>query len=337
MIRALTVALVLGLAILWVPVARAGEIAEGVKLNGFIDTSYKFDLSDESNSFNMDQIELDLEKSINDTVGFRADINHLSGQKQTTDNIVEQGYVWLGLKKIDAKLTLGKFNAPIGFESLDPVDMHQVSHAMVFDYGIPTNLTGAMLSGSTQWFDYSVYAANGWDIITDDNKDKTFGARVAFNMLDTVDVGLSAIIGGEGADADNLTVFDIDFVTDVVERLIIGGEFNVGSFAGQSNIVPGDDASWTAWLLMAKYLWSDDLSMTVRLDSFDDTDGARLGSFFAENRTSFTISPTYLVGDGLTARAEYRYTTSDEKVFPDSGGSLQGNKSQMALELFYQF
>ncbi len=339
MIRAWTSALALGLAILGTaPIANAADITEGLKFFGFLDTSYKYDFSNGENSFAMDEVELDLEKGINDRAGFRVDLNHLNGQKQTTDNIVEQGYIWYGLKRYDVKFTFGKFNAPIGLEAQDPVDMHQVSHSMLFDYGVPKNLTGAMASGYTKWFDYSVYIVNGWDKIEDDNTAKTFGARVAFNIVDAVDVGLSFITGAEGEEpTDDLTVFDVDLSSKYFDSLLIGGEFNMGSFTGQSNIVTGDDATWTAWLLMAKYFWDDQLSFTARLENFDDKDGARLGSFFTENRTAFTISPTYLLTEELTARAEFKYTSSDEKVFPDRDGVLQGNKSEIAFELFYQF
>ena len=317
------------------------EVADGLDISGFIDASYFNNPGEETSTFALDQAEIDIEKLIEGAGGLRLDINHVNGADSTTDNILEQGYAWFNLSPA-AKVTFGKFNAPIGFESLDAVDMYQYSHAMVFNYGIPTNVTGLMLSGEAGIVDYALYLVNGWDLITDDNNDKTIGGRIGLAPMEGVSVGVSYITGKEGddtggAESSNLSALDIDFSYTRQENLTIGAEFNTGTFENASVTKAGDDATWTGFLVMANYAFTDQVGLTVRYDEFDDKDGARLGSDTSEKRTSFTISPSYAVAEGFDVLAEYRYTKSDEKVFADSDGNLEDTLSEFAVEMIVSF
>lgn len=104
------------------------KIFEGLKISGFVDTSYVYDDNAESNTFSLDQIELDIEKTISDATSLRTDLNFVNGDEEdglTVDEIMEQGYVTFGCPILNGtKFTFGKFNAPIGFELLDAPDMY---------------------------------------------------------------------------------------------------------------------------------------------------------------------------------------------------------------------
>ncbi len=323
-------------------ISESAEVAEGLSMTGFVDASYYNNTLAETNTFALDQGELDVEKTIEGAGGLRVDIQHVNtGSSLTTDDILEQGYVWIDLLS-GLKLTFGKFNAPIGFELLDPVDMYQYSHAMVFDNGLPTNLTGVMFSGGSGMFDFSIYAANGWDLIYDDNKDKTLGGRLGLTPVEGVNVGLSYITGKEGSDAgegqtSNLSVMDIDLTITMVENLIIGAEFNSGVFEGMSAVKTGDDATWTGFLVMANYAFTDKVALTLRYDQFHDAGGARLGGGVDETRGAFTVSPSYAVADGFNVLAEYRLSTSDKKTFTGADGKAEDNSSEFAIEFTFSF
>lgn len=315
--------------------------ASEVTFSGFVDAAYYNNSNSEESTFSLDQAEFDIEKVIEEAGGLRIDIQHVRGDDGTTDNFLEQGYVWVDLPA-GAKLTFGKFNAPIGFELLDPNDMYQYSHAMVFDNGLPTNLTGAMLSAAFGMVDVAVYAVNGWDQIADDNKDKTFGARIGVTPMEGVNIGLSFITGAEGSDADgadtsNLSVFDLDLSVTMIENLTIGAEYNSGTYENMSVTNPGDDATWSGFLVMANYAFSDKIALTLRYDSFTDNEGARLDGGVEETRNAITISPSYAIADGFGVLAEYRLTSSDEKVFADKDGKAKDTLSELALEFTYNF
>ncbi len=168
----------------------------GFGITGFLETAYHNVPNHDESTFLLEQAELDITKDVGDIGGFRIDLQHLVGEETNGDNVLEQGYVWVGVGP--AVLSFGKFNAPIGWELLDPNEMLQFSHAMVFDYGLPTNLTGAMVSGSAgDMIDYSVYVVNGWDNNGDDNTDKTFGGRLGVTPMEGLNIGFSFISGNE--------------------------------------------------------------------------------------------------------------------------------------------
>ncbi|MBI5816663.1 MAG: outer membrane beta-barrel protein [Nitrospinae bacterium] len=337
--------------------AQAVDLADGFKLTGFVQTDY--DNQDRSgvSTFTLEEAEVDVEKSIKDVGGMRFDLNYRSSDRMTAvsakagettatvaglaDVSLEQGFVWINLPA-GLKLTVGKFNAPIGFELVDPNQMFQYSHAMVFIYGLPTNLTGVNLSGAAGIVDFQVYGVNGWDKLQDDNKDKTIGGRLGITPLEGVNVGLSYITGKEGSDANNaaannLSAFDVDATITSVKGLTIGAEFNSGKFEKQSVVNPGGDAEWSGFLVMVNYAITDKVSLTARYDTFDDKGGARFGSGVKEKRDAITIAPTYTFTPGFIARAEYRMTKSDQKVFVDKDGNSNDSVTDIALDFVYSF
>jgi len=320
--------------------------AEGIDLNtnGFVDMSYSVDNNADTNTFSWDQVELDVTANTPDkTATFRFDLQYVQGldtTKDIGDQIVEQAYIEIPVSTV--KLTFGKFNAPIGFELLDAPDMFQFSHALVFDNGLPTNLTGAMVSAEMGIADLSVYYVNGWDLATDDNKDKTGGFRLGLTPFEGLNVGLSYISGNEGVDtatADPLgrTVTDIDLTYTAIESLTIGAEYNVGTDKKQSKTTVGDDAQWNGYLIMANYGFTDKFALTLRYDSFHDKDGERLGNSVDETQTATTISPSYEIGEGLLTLFEYRSLKSDKNVFTDKNGKATDSNVTWAFELTYSF
>lgn len=312
---------------------------QGVGITGFVDASY-FDADSSAGTFSLDQVEIDFEKKLADNLSVRADINYLASTSGLTfDDIVEQGFLVYALPGGGGlALTFGKFNAPIGFELLDPVDMYQYSHSLVFDFGLPTNLTGIMGSYAFNGFaDISVYVVNGWDNNADNNSGKTVGGRLGITPVKGLNVGLSAISGtveSAGNTTDTRTVFDIDLMVTLIEKLTIGAEFNSGTEEKASAVVAGEDADWTGFLVMGHYDFTESVGLTLRYDWFDDKDGARLGSSMKETRKSYTISPTFVLGEGAGMLVEYRRDESDALVFANS---TDDTSDTFAVEFTYSF
>jgi len=332
--------ILLGAALACAQPAMAGEADASLQLSGFVDGSFVAEDKADS-TFSLDQVELDIKKTINEHLALRADLNYLeSSSALTFADVVEQGFVSYRLDAGNGVLlTAGKFNAPIGFELLDPVDMYQFSHSLVFDYGLPTNLTGFMGSYVfNDMFDASVYVVNGWDNNADNNGGKTVGGRVGITPVKGVNIGLSAITGSVEAplaaqtNDDKRTVYDVDVTVTVIDDLIVGAEFNVGDEDKASAVVAGEDAQWTAYLVMAHYDINERFGVTARYDYFNDEDGARLGNSVRERQKSYTISPSVELGEGALLLAEYRHYTSSSAVY---GG--EDSKDSVAVEFTYSF
>ncbi len=313
--------------------SEAGE-DQGFQISGFVDASYFLDSNDGNSFFGLDQAEVDVTKSFQDRASLRADIDYTNDGEGGFSADLEQGYLvvyadWS--KGVD--FTFGKLNIPMGFELLDAVDMYQFSHSLLFNYAIPTNVTGLMISPTiSDKLDLSLYVVNGWDVNNDNNKDKTFGGRLGITPKEGVNFGLSGIIGAEKNDnGDDLrSVFDLDITITTVENLTLGGEFNIGS-----EEIGDESGNWTGVMVMAHYDCSDWAGITGRFDLLDDDDGLRFGEG-SQQRISITVAPTFTVADGAGILLEYRFDKSDEEVFVEEDGKTDNN-STIALEFTYAF
>ncbi|MFQ5432768.1 MAG: outer membrane beta-barrel protein [Nitrospinota bacterium] len=328
----------------------AGAQAQETQISGFVDMSYFSNNNDDTstaavedtNTFGMDQAELDITHTVNEKASLRFDIESSSD----TSLSIEQGYILVNAGA--ATLTFGKFNAPIGWELLDAPDMYQYSHSMVFDNGLPTNLTGVMVSGGSGIFDISVYFVNGWDKNGDDNKERTIGTRVGLTTSEALNIGLSYISGKEGPEDDpatgaiekplGLTVTDIDLTYTPTEQFTLGAEYNMGTHKESSTVTAGDDATWNGYLVTAHYNFNDTWGLTLRYDAFNDEDGERLGGGVGkEKRNALTIAPTFSIAEGLGGLIEFKTTKSDKKPYTDSSGNATDSETTLAAELTFSF
>ena len=313
--------------------------AADVTYSGFVDASY-FDAENVNSSFTLDEVELDINAKIDDRLSLRADLNYRevdAGGGLTADEILEQGYITyktdLGEHTLD--ITFGKFNAPIGFELLDPVDMYQYSHSLLFNFAIPTNLTGVMgFIKPSEQIDLSVYYVNGWDVNSDNNNHKTIGARVGLTPNEDVNIGLSLIRGAELAvGGDVRTVIDLDFTLTTVEKLIIGGEFNIGE--EENTGIGGDDAEWMGLMVMANYEIDDENSVTFRFDTLDDEGGTRIGVPGVDVEvTSVTFAALRSLDENAGVLFELRMDDADVNIFD---GGTEDSQTSFALEFTYSF
>ncbi len=317
----------------------AGAAADtDLKISGFVDASYS-DASYAVSTFALDQVEIDLEKKLDDKVSIRADLEYVNGTSGTFDTILEQGYLTYALDVANGvDITIGKFNAPIGFELLDAPDMYQFSHALVFNYGLPTNLTGIM-GGYTvnDQVDVALYVVNGWDNNTDNNNTRTIGGRVGITPRDGINFGISYISGSEVVNTnDKRKVFDIDLTVTMVENLTIGAELNFGEEDNSATATGETDDKWTGFLLMAHYDFNDIYGLTVRYDYFDDKGGSRLDDTdtIKEKQTAIAIAPTFVLGENAGMLIEYQRIESDKMVFD---GSTADSTDTVAVEFTYTF
>jgi hypothetical protein len=238
------------------------------------------------------------------------------------------------------ELTFGKFNAPIGFELLDPVDMYQFSHALVFNLGIPTNVTGAMLTTQLATpVDLSMYLVNGWDNISDNNKDKTVGGRIGFTPIENLNFGVSTIYGAEqaGKNGNKRFVLDLDATLNLSDSTLFGLEVNYGT---EENLpvslpLPGRNVAWFGLLFMTHHDFTSWLGATLRYDFFNDKNGGRTG--VVQQLQAATAALTFTLGKGAGAILEYRHDWSDVNSFVLANGVPDDNNDAFALEFTYSF
>ncbi|MCA9772889.1 MAG: outer membrane beta-barrel protein [Myxococcales bacterium] len=310
-----------------------------VEFHGFVDTSYFIAESIDPvtgngtpqtggslSTFSLNQVELRFSAST-EWAAMLAEVeffqnptnfpNGVNGDTASTDDVnLEQGWIAITPPSLPGfALKLGKFNAPIGLESLDPDARMQVTNSAVFNDLAPFNLTGLLVEYKGERVGIEGFVANGWDVDLDFQRDKTYGARVSagFGPL-----GLYfTYIGGKENGATNRHVFD----GVVTLEPDLGGDF--GIFAGfeinqgweNNTDVDGSDLTW--WGLIAKTrLTYDKFGLTLRYDYVHSPDfGSPLAGWGTGmsnvNLISYTVSPSYDITDNMIARLEYRYDDSN--------------------------
>ena len=325
----------------------SSAISHLIEISGFVDASYTYTGIDGSNTFSLDQVEIDLSKDLGGIGTLNADLEWVSDGEGGFTLDAEQGYVTLdlGLGRGEGNyptLTFGKFNAPIGFELLDAPDMYQFSHALVFDMGLPTNLTGAMLSMDLgNGVDVVVHLSNGWDQNVDVNTDKMIGGRLGYSYEELGGIGFSAMRGNESGLTGNLTVYDIDLTLTPSPGLIIGGEYN----NGKTDLDEIDvENSWNGYMVMAHYDFNDVVGLTGRYDRFNREISSSLSSLgggadpLELSQQAFAIAPTFALTDGLGFLMELRRDFSDDEIFYNSDtGESETSQVNFAFEMTYSF
>ncbi|MBD3169392.1 MAG: outer membrane beta-barrel protein [candidate division Zixibacteria bacterium] len=310
---------------------------EEFEITGFVDGSYAVDVPTGENTFGFDQAEVNIIKTIGEVGEVRADVEWVSDGQGDFELSAEQGYVVFSPTFLSpVNFTFGKYNAPIGFELLDAPDMYQYSHALVFNYGLPTNVSGAMISAEfAEHFDARLYVCNGWDQNVDVNTGKTVGTRFGYSNENALNIttGLSFLHGAETAiEGDFTTVVDWDLSLNPTQWWTLGAEVNYGR-----SEISDTNLNWFGFLLMNHWDYNSWGGITVRYDYFNDSDAYRITTGVAQTRQAVAFAPTFALGKGMGALFEIRADISDKEVFTNSDGEPSKSTINFAYEMTYTF
>lgn len=254
--------------------ANPDEMPSGptVVLSGFVDTSLSTYLAPSAAvssgvQLGLDQVELDVDVTIGSGLRLRVDlqwfpaegVDTTAGPVAVFDRIVEQGFAEWYVDGSERGLFLraGKWNAPVGFETVDPTGLWQFSQGLLFTRATPANLTGFALGWAGESTTGQLWVTNDWDTASTP-KDASLGGRLQQAFGDTATLGLSATFGAFVDDPGRLMV-DLDLLVEL-GALRLGGQFNVGK--------QGDLTS-LGFLVSANYASSDRFSLTGRFDWLD--------------------------------------------------------------------
>ncbi len=310
--------------------AAGAPAAEPYVLGGFVTAGYAGNFDRRDDAFGLHEAELDVTRGQGEDILLRADLEWVRDGDSWLA-AAEQGYLaWRLPCRRPVTFTLGRFNAPIGWELPDAPDMHQYSHGLLFTHCTPTNLTGALLAGALgAGFDLKAYAVNGWERNAENNGVKTFGGRLGYGRPDGSGVGVSIISGmDDPAQEVARTVVDVDLTLRPTERLLFGAEFNHGRIDHGPS-----DAVWTGGMAMVHLRAGARLGLTGRFDLVDDSDDTLFGAGRATRRTSLTLAPVITLEEGFRALVELRLDSADADVFPARDGAPKGSTASAAFTM----
>lgn len=306
----------------------------GIELSGFVDGSNYTDYNSGTSDFGVDQIEIDAVRTFSDRASLQTDVEFLNDGAGGFEFNIEQGFLWYRSSS-STSFAFGKFNAPIGFEGADPVEMFQYSGGLSGEYGLPGDMTGLSFTFASGPLEWTSYVVNGWDVNADNNKEKTVGSRIELAPVKSFAVGLAAVSGAENDDnnSSRRTVLNLDWSFTPAEYILIGGELLYGAETG---LLAGDKtAAFSGGLIMSNVALSEKVSLTGRFSFFDDPDGVRTGA--PQTLSEITLAPAVSIIDGLRGLLELRCDMSNQPAFTDSDGLPTDSKLSTALEFTYGF
>jgi opacity protein-like surface antigen len=345
--------------------------ASGISVNGYIDAGYThadrnveagivnpatgtptgfvprvFD--NQNNSFALHQFGLSVAKLpkqgfgglVNITVGSDAQVIHSFPEGAGGSMFdVTQAYA----QYADGPLTLiaGKFATLHGTEVIWSPSNNNISRSILFG-AVPFTHTG--VRGTWTLNDRVSFIAgvnNGWDQLTDANRDKTVELGAVLNPIKPLNISVSAYSGKEPAPTlaptINGTRTSINAVAsyNITDLLSVGGELlNV------SQDVPAagggtTSQKYTGAAGYASFMFTPKVRGALRVENFDDKDGFRFGVAGTKYR-EVTATGAYLPADNFEARAEVRRDQATNAVFSDSG-SPSKSLTTIAVQGIYKF
>lgn len=354
---------------------------QGLQMSGYTDISYGYNFNEQNNFGNSGRIfdiegngftphaaELVLEKPLSDAtpIGFRTDlffgddaeVFHSAGLGAATDNFdLQQAYITLRAPVGDGlDFKVGKFVTLLGAEVIESPANWNFSRSYMFGYAIPFTHTGVLATyplfgemGST-----TLGVVNGWDIVDDNNKAKTFLGNVTVGPWNNLTLSSNFVYGAEQANnshdqrgvLSNVLSWTPNDQWAFMANWDYGHEedaIGVGAAGGSG----ADNASWQGHALYARYSPLDWYSLANRVEWFNDQDGVRVapapaGAVLAGSGHGdveffeWTLTNEFKLREHVVARLEYRLDKANGKVFRQDQGAAD-YMNTVAAEVIYHF
>ncbi len=313
--------------------------------------------------FIVDQVEIDLQKSFGENIRLRADIDFgdfgdTASRQAATDYLdLEQAYVTANIGTGNGlEFLIGKFNAPVGVDSVDRNDNWLISYASPYRYFTPTNVTGAKLYYAfSDLVDLHIAVVN--DLNGNGFGDSAIPSglfRLGFNWGDEERKSTVGISGGAGPESDTAVAGgashnahfdfygDLDMMVALSDTVTLAGE---GIFR-QSNSITGVGANQKGIgsFLALNYQASDVWDVTFRADFAWDLNpaNARGGSGASTTGGNWigyegylmggTVGAGYQIADGAKMKMEYRFDFAST-----AGPAANSDYHSVMAEFAYSF
>jgi hypothetical protein len=213
------------------------------------------------------------------------------------------------------KFTGGRFATFQGIEVIEGPANPTISRGYLYGLAEPyTHVGGYFTLAASPKIELRFGVINGWDLLYDNNADKTIISRFGVNLGEPLAFGISYYTGVEQLNSNAARKsFDLTGVTKAIPGVTLNFQANFGS-----EKFGGADADWSGFTVQPVIALSDKFDLGLRAEYFSD-DGSRTGT---TNLDAFnlTIVPTFKA-DGTTFRFEYRYDDANNDVFMKETGT----------------
>jgi len=283
-------------------------------------------------SFFVDQIELDIMKSFGENVRLRADLDFgriNSSGIGSQAFVLEQAYATANIPVGNGiEFLLGRFNTPMGFESVDVAANDLISKSIITRALRPVNNTGMKIYYAfSDLVDFHFYVVNTLmqDTINRGNTLPAFGMRLGFNWGEEgteSTFGISGFMGPDNIDTNKNLSFggDVDLNWWITESFALGleGLFRRdNSVTRGKTVAAGQNTMYMGGLLNLHYVFSDVWDGTLRYTFAKQFQGgttaaAAAGSIYnltgaQQSIHEITLGGAYAIADGAKFKLEGRF------------------------------
>ncbi len=213
------------------------------------------------------------------------------------------------------KFTGGKFVTFEGIEVIEGPNNPTISRGYLYGLAEPYTHVGGYLNFiPSRQVDIKLGIVNGWDLLVDNNMDKTIISRVGINLGDPLAFGISLLTGVEQVNSENWrNSVDLTGVTKAINGVALNFQVNYGSETFTDSSGADTDTKWFGFTIQPVITLTTMLDLGLRAEYFADDQGARTG-IDDLNVLNLTVVPTLKL-DGLTIRFEYRFDNSNKEIF----------------------
>ena len=345
--------------------------ASGITESGYIDAGYTYSnraidpnqpgagvntrvFDAQNNSFALHQLGVTLAKQpkegfgglVNLTVGKDAEVVH--SFPEPNDSVatgstmfdVTQAY----LQYATGALTVigGKYTTLAGTEVIASPSNNNVSRSMLFG-AVPFTHTGLRATwAASDSLSLIAGVNNGWDQLTDANRNKTAELGVTWNPVKPLTIAGSFYDGTEPTGATtngSRSLVDLVASWAFTDALSVGLEYL--TFSQDNALAGGGKAKYSGYAGYFTWLLNPKWRLAVRAESFDDHDGFHFGTTgLATPGTKYTegtATIAFLAADNFEVRAEVREDKANQAVFKQYDGTTSKTLMTMALQGLYKF
>jgi hypothetical protein len=230
------------------------------------------------------------------------------------------------------KLRFGKFVTYHSAEVIEAKDNFNYSRSFLFNVAVPFTHTGFMAGYKfSEAFTANLYLVNGWDVTTDNNKGKTFGASFVVTPIDPVQLTFNFMYGPEQPNNTSNNRFLFDWIAALKAKKNLTFMVNLDyAHENKDPLNGGQDSDWYAVAVYAKYEFTDSFSTSIRAEYFNDQDGVRTG--IAQELKEITLTAEFKIAKNLLVKPEYRHDWSNQNGF-DSEHNTFNEKGQDTIAL----
>jgi hypothetical protein len=338
--------------------------ASGISVNGYIDAGYNWanrniqtGFSDrvfdsQNNSFNLHQFGLTVSKLpkegfgglVNLTVGSDAQVIHsfpeLTGTGTSMFDIT-QAYGQYSSGALS--LIAGKFTTLAGTEVIASSGNTTISRSILFG-AIPFTHTGVRASYAPT-DTVTIYGGlnNGWDQVTDGNRNKTLELGVTLNPAKPLTITVSGYFGNENATSPGVNLAGVGpqgnrNLINAVANYNVTKDLSLGAeiLSVSQDRPAGGSASYNGFALYGTYMLNNKWRGVLRGEQFDDKDGFRFATAQGTKYSEVTLCLAYLPTSSTELRTEVRTDKANNAVFTDTSGTSK-TLTSFGLQGVYKF